>query len=61
MLRYRAVVHKILEDGTEVEVMRTIDEPWYVGAVMADWAKRFKRMPRETVVIPGQMQIDDAA
>lgn len=59
MVRYRAVVHRIDEDGTETEVMRAIDEPWYVGAVLADWVKRLKRMPRESPPIAGQMAIED--
>lgn len=57
--KYRVVVHKVLEDGTEVEVANVFDHPWYVAPVLKALARQINE-PAPPVNFEGQQTLDAA-
>lgn len=62
MRKYRVVVHKILEDGTEIELVNVCEPGWYVSPMLKALARQtYEPQPHTTLV--GQLALgeDDAA
>lgn len=59
MPRYRVLVTKLLEDGSEVEVANTCDYPWFISPVLKALAKQLHQ-PAPPITLTGQQEMDVA-
>lgn len=60
MTKYRVRITRVLEDGTEVELVSVCDEPWYISPILKDMAKRV-HLPMPPPKLAGQMALGEAA
>lgn len=55
-VKYRVVVTRLLEDGTEVEIANTTDFPWFVSPLLKAIGRQVYE-PAPAQGLPGQAQI----
>lgn len=54
--RYRVTIIKVLEDGTEIEMVRAYDPAWFVSPMLKEFAKKIYE-PAPVRNIRGQVEI----
>ncbi len=59
MTKYKVLVHKVLEDGTQIEIANVFDHPWYVAPVLKALARQIHE-PAPPVNFEGQLGLDVA-
>lgn len=59
MSKYRVLVTKVLEDGTELEVANTCDYPWFISPVLKALARQLHQ-PAPPITLHGQEEMDIA-
>lgn len=57
MARYRAKLTKILDDGTEIDLVDIEDYPWFVRPVLKDAVAKYLKDTAPPTHFEGQMEL----